>query len=141
MTGADAAPVDLELVAAARDVRAHAWAPFSSFRVGAALRHVDGRIFTGCNVENATYGLTMCAERTAVFKAISEGARPDQFAAIAVVADTDEPTPPCGACRQILWEFCGDVPVMLATPTAVTTVVRLGTLLPRPFDARFLGQV
>ena len=101
---------------AARAVRAHAWAPFSKFAVGAALRHRDGRIVTGCNVENATYGLTICAERVAVFKAISEGMRPDEFTAVAVVADTDEPTPPCGACRQILWEFCGDVPVILATP-------------------------
>ncbi len=108
--------VDDELVAAARAVRAHAWAPFSGFAVGAAVRHRDGRIVTGCNVENATYGLTICAERVAIVKAISEGMRPDGFTAIAVVADTDEPTPPCGACRQILWEFCGDVPVILATP-------------------------
>ena len=89
-------------------------------------------------MENATYGLTMCAERVAVFKAISEGMRPDEFTAVAVVADTAEPTPPCGACRQILWEFCGDVPVMLATPADVTLVLGLGQLLPRPFDARFL---
>ena len=131
---------DAELVAAARAVRAHAWAPFSSFAVGAALRLRDGRLVTGCNVENATYGLTICAERVAVFKAISEGVRPDQFAAVAVVADTQEPTPPCGACRQILWEFCGDVPVVLATPEAVTAVHRLRDLLPYPFDARFLGR-
>lgn len=135
MTAADQA-----LVAAAREVRAYAWAPYSRFAVGAALRHVDGRIFTGCNVENATYGLTICAERAAVFKAISEGARPDEFTAIVVVADTDEPTPPCGACRQILWEFCGNIPVVLATPTAVTAVLPLGDLLPRPFDTRFLQQ-
>jgi cytidine deaminase len=140
MNPGDVAPVDHELVQAARAVRAHAWAPFSSFAVGAALRHADGRIFTGCNVENATYGLTICAERAAVFKAISEGARPGQFTAVAVVADTDEPTPPCGACRQILWEFCGDVPVTLATPTAVKATLNLGELLPRPFDARFLQQ-
>lgn len=140
MTSADTAQPDLELVAAARAVRANAWAPFSSFAVGAALRHVDGRIFTGCNVENATYGLTICAERTAVFKAISEGARPGQFVAVAVVADTDEPTPPCGACRQILWEFCGDVPVTLATPTEVREVLQLARLLPRPFDVRLLEK-
>ena len=133
---------DDDLVAAARAVRAHAWAPYSSFAVGAALRHRDGRIITGCNVENATYGLTICAERVAVFKAISEGMRPDEFTAVAVVADTAEPTPPCGACRQILWEFCGDVPVVMATPSEVKAVLRLGELLPRPFDGRILeGKV
>ena len=131
---------DDALVDAARAARANAWAPFSSFAVGAALRHKDGRIFTGCNVENATYGLTVCAERVAVLKAVSEGVRPDEFTAVAVVADTTDPTPPCGACRQILWEFCGDVPVLLATLTDVTDVVALRDLLPRPFDARFLGH-
>lgn len=130
---------DEALVTAAREARGHAWAPFSRFLVGAAVRLGDGRIFTGCNVENASYGLTMCAERVAVFKAISEGARPDQFAAVCVVADTADPTPPCGACRQILWEFCGDVPVVLATPSAVTRVLSMGELLPHPFDARLLG--
>jgi cytidine deaminase len=129
---------DDELVDAARAVRAHAWAPFSGFAVGAAVRHRSGRIITGCNVENATYGLTICAERVAVFKAISEGLRPDEFTAVAVVADTDEPTPPCGACRQILWEFCGDVPVILATPADVKAVLGMRELLPRPFDARIL---
>jgi cytidine deaminase len=130
---------DDDLVAAARQVRAHAWAPFSKFAVGAALRLRDGRIVTGCNVENATYGLTICAERVAVFKAISEGVRPDEFTAVAVVADTDEPTPPCGACRQILWEFCGDVPVILATPAEVKAVHQMRDLLPHPFDGRFLA--
>jgi cytidine deaminase len=132
--------IDVALVEAAREVRAHAWAPYSQFRVGAAVRLRDGRIFTGCNVENATYGLTVCAERVAVFKALSEGARPDTFTAVAVVADTSEPTPPCGACRQILWEFCGDVPVVLATPTEVKAVHQLGALLPHPFDGRLLGR-
>lgn len=131
---------DDALVDAARAARANAWAPFSSFAVGAALRLKDGRIFTGCNVENATYGLTVCAERVAVLKAVSEGVRPDEFTAVAVVADTAEPTPPCGACRQILWEFCGDVPVLLATLSEVTDVVPMRDLLPRPFDARFLGN-
>ncbi len=131
---------DEALVAAARAARAHAWAPFSSFAVGAALRHRDGRLFTGCNVENATYGLTICAERVAVFKAISEGARPGEFTAVCVVADTEQPTPPCGACRQILWEFCGDVPVVLATPAEVKAVFEMRDLLPSPFDARFLGR-
>ena len=100
------------LIAAAKQARENAHAPFSNFRVGAALRAKSGRTFTGCNVENATLGLTCCAERVAIFKAVSEGER--GFDAIAVVADTDTLTPPCGACRQIIWEFCGDVPVILA---------------------------
>src|ERR1700690_1678167 len=94
------------LIKAAGQDRENAHAPFSNFRVGAAVRATSGRIFTGCNVENASYGLTCCAERVAIFKAISEGER--GFDAIAVVTDTDSLTPPCGACRQIIWEFCGD---------------------------------
>ena len=104
------------LITAAKQARENAHAPFSNFRVGAALRAKSGRIFTGCNVENATLGLTCCAERVATFKAVSEGER--GFDAIAVVADTDALTPPCGACRQIIWEFCGDVPVILAVPNS-----------------------
>src|SRR6201992_1344074 len=103
-----------ELLAAALAARQHAHAPFSNFRVGAALEDSSGRVHTGCNVENATYGLTLCAERVAVFKAISEGAR--KFTRIAVAADTDRLTPPCGACRQILWEFCSDIEVILVNP-------------------------
>src|SRR5438045_8721927 len=95
-----------DLFDAALRVRQNAHAPFSKFKVGAAIEDEAGRIFTGCNVENATYGLTICAERVAVFKAISEGAR--KFRRVAVAADTDVLTPPCGACRQILWEFWGD---------------------------------
>jgi cytidine deaminase len=125
------------LLDAARAVRLNAHAPFSGFKVGAALETADGRIITGCNVENATYGLTVCAERVAVFKAISEGHR--RFVRIAVVADTTEPTPPCGACRQILWEFGGDLEVILGNLEAETVRHRLGALLPFPFDARLLG--
>ena len=124
------------LVAAALEVRANAHAPFSKFQVGAALEDETGRVHTGCNVENATYGLTMCAERVAVFKAISEGAR--KFRRIAVAADTDVLTPPCGACRQILWEFCGDIDVILANPRGKTETLHLRDLFPRPFDASFL---
>jgi cytidine deaminase len=124
------------LVNAARAVRENAHAPFSKFRVGAAVMDDRGRIFTGCNVENATYGLTVCAERVAIFKAISEGAR--KFARVAVVADTANLTPPCGACRQILWEFCGDVDIVLANLHGQTETLRLGTLFPRAFDASFL---
>jgi cytidine deaminase len=100
------------LISAALQARENAHAPFSKFKVGAALEDANGRIHSGCNVENATYGLSVCAERIAVFKAISEGAR--GFKRVAVVADTETLTPPCGACRQILWEFCGDVEIVLA---------------------------
>jgi cytidine deaminase len=124
------------LIEAALRARENAHAPFSNFKVGAALEDETGRIHTGCNVENATYGLTVCAERVAVFKAISEGAR--QFRRIAVAADTDALTPPCGACRQILWEFCGDIEVTLANPRGKTETLRLGDLFPRPFDASYL---
>jgi cytidine deaminase len=124
------------LVEAALAARERAHAPFSNFKVGAALGTATGDIITGCNVENATYGLTMCAERVAIFKAISDGHR--EFVRVAVVADTGEPTPPCGACRQLLWEFCGDVEVVLANLEGVTGRTRLSTLLPLPFDARLL---
>ena len=124
-----------KLIEAAIEARKHAHAPFSHFQVGAALEDQSGRIFTGCNVENATYGLTICAERVAVFKAISEGAR--KFVRVAVAADTDVLTPPCGACRQILWEFCGDVELTLANLQGKTETLRLKDLFPRPFDASF----
>jgi cytidine deaminase len=124
------------LLQAALDARRNAHAPFSKFLVGAAIEDIGGRIHTGCNVENATYGLTICAERVAVFKAISEGAR--KFTRVAVAADTDILTPPCGACRQILWEFCGDVELTLVNPRGKTETFRLKDLFPRPFDATFL---
>lgn len=124
------------LLEAALRARENAHAPFSGFKVGAAIEDDAGRIHTGCNVENATYGLTVCAERVAVFKAISEGAR--KFRRIAVAADTDVLTPPCGACRQILWEFCGDAELVLVNPRGKTETFRLKELFPRPFDASFL---
>jgi cytidine deaminase len=124
------------LVAAARAARAFARAPYSGFAVGAALMTREGRIVRGCNIENASYGLTMCAERVALFKALSDG---DQdFAMIAVVADTVAPTPPCGPCRQLLWEFGGDLSVVLANLTEVTGRHQLRDLLPWPFDGRLL---
>lgn len=122
-----------KLIAAARQAREHARAPFSEFRVGAAVRTKSGRTFGGCNVENASYGLTICAERVAIFKAISEGER--EFQAIAVVTDADDLTPPCGACRQIIWEFCGDVPVILANLKGKVERENSSKLLPRPFDS------
>ena len=124
------------LIAAALAVRQNAFAPFSKFQVGAAVEDAEGRIHTGCNVENATYGLTVCAERVAVFKAISEGAR--LFRRVAVAADTDVLTPPCGACRQILWEFCGDVEIVLVNLAGKTERWRLSELFPKPFDSSYL---
>lgn len=125
-----------KLIAAATKARENAHAPFSSFKVGAALLTESGEIITGCNVENASYGLTMCAERTAIFKAISEGAR--VFTKICVVADTENLTPPCGACRQIIWEFCGDAEVLMANLQGKVETLRMSELLPRAFDAGFL---
>jgi cytidine deaminase len=95
-------------------------------------------VVTGCNVENATYGLTMCAERVALFKALSDGH--DVFTRVVVVADTDDPTPPCGSCRQLLWEYCGDIDVVIANLSEVKRRLRLSQLLPLPFDARLLGR-
>nr|HEV7954907.1 cytidine deaminase [Candidatus Acidoferrales bacterium] len=120
------------LLAAARVARENAVATFSKFRVGAALRSKSGKIYTGCNVENASYGLTICAERVAIFKALSEGER--GFEAIAVVTDAEKLTPPCGACRQIIWEFCGDAEVILSNLKGKTEVHRMSALFPLPFD-------
>jgi cytidine deaminase len=127
---------DVDLVGAARRARECADAEFSHFKVGAALETADGTVIAGCNIENATYGLTICAERVAMFKAISEGHR--VFTRIAIVADTDAPTPPCGACRQILWEFGGNIEIQLANLTEKKGTHRLKDLLPLPFDRRLL---
>ena len=124
------------LVERARAARLLAMAQYSGFKVGAALETTGGEIITGCNIENATYGLTICAERVAIFKALSDGHR--DFRRLVVVADTAEPTPPCGACRQIVWEFAGDVEVVLANLDAVTAHHRMRDLLPAAFDRRFL---
>lgn len=124
------------LLSAALAVRANAFAPYSRFQVGAALEDSEGRIHTGCNVENATYGLTVCAERVALFKAISEGVR--KFRRVAVAADTETLTPPCGACRQILWEFCGDIEIVLVNPRGKTETHQLKDLFPKPFDVSYL---
>jgi cytidine deaminase len=127
---------DSELIHAARRARRNAQAGYSHFKVGAALETAGGSIITGCNIENATYGLTLCAERVAMFKALSEGHK--RFRRIVVVADTDAPTPPCGACRQILWEFGGDLEVILANLRRETGRHQLSELLPVPFDGRLL---
>jgi cytidine deaminase len=124
------------LLEAALAVRQNAFAPYSKFFVGAAIEDAAGQIHTGCNVENATYGLTVCAERVALFKAISEGVR--RFRRIAVAADTENLTPPCGACRQVLWEFCGDVEIVLVNPRGKTETHHLKELFPKPFDVSYL---
>src|SRR3982074_526331 len=120
------------LISAATAVRENAHAPFSKFKVGAAVEDDAGHIHTGCNVENATYGLTICAERVAIFKGLSEGER--GFSAIAVVTDAEALTPPCGACRQLIWEFCGDIPVTMSNLAGKSEVVHMKELFPRPFD-------
>lgn len=125
-----------ELVEAARAARDRAIAPYSKFRVGAALLTADGHVIVAGNIENASYGLTTCAERVALLKALSDGHR--AFSMIAVVADTAAPTPPCGPCRQLLWEYCGDIPVIMANLATVTATHQLATLLPMPFDRRLL---
>ena len=129
-------PASDPLVVAARGARRRAIAPHSGFKVGAALLTADGTVVTGCNIENATYGLTLCAERVAMFTALAAGHR--RFTRIAVVADTTAPTPPCGPCRQILWEFAGDLEVILANLRRETGRHRLSDLLPLPFDRRLL---
>jgi len=124
------------LVEEAQRARTQSVAPFSGFLVGAAVRTQDGKVYTGCNVESASYGLTVCAERVAIWKALSEGER--HFTELAVVADTESLTPPCGTCRQIIWEFCKEATIVLANLHGHSETVSVRELLPRAFDARFL---
>ena len=128
---------DADLIAAATDARTRAFAPYSKFRVGAALAAADGTVVTGCNVESASYGLTMCAERVALFRGVSDGRR--TFTAVAVVTDIAELTPPCGACRQLLWEFAPDAVVVLANTHGRVAWYTVRELLPVGFDGRQLG--
>ncbi|MBK6750934.1 MAG: cytidine deaminase [Acidobacteria bacterium] len=125
-----------ELINAAIEARENAYAPYSNFQVGAAVEGESGDIYIGCNVESASYGLTVCAERVAIWKGISRGEK--RFKQIAVVVDTEELTPPCGVCRQIIWEFCGDVPVILSNLHGNTETIMMSELLPRAFDSKFL---
>lgn len=124
------------LIEAAKKARLQSVAPFSKFLVGAAVRTAAGKVYIGCNIESASYGLTVCAERVAIWKALSEGER--QFTELAVITDTDTLTPPCGTCRQIIWEFCKSATIVLANLKGDTEVVSIKDLLPRAFDARFL---
>ena len=132
MTNVDA------LIQKAERARMNARAPYSGFKVGAAVETARGEIFAGCNVENATYGLTVCAERVAIWKALSEGA--SEFKCIAIVVDTEDLTPPCGACRQVMWEFCGDIEVVLSNLNGKRASYRMSDLLPLPFDQRFFTK-
>jgi cytidine deaminase len=126
-----------QLVETAKAARLRSIAPFSNFLVGAAVKTEDGKVYTGCNVESASYGLTVCAERVAIWKALSEGER--QFTELAIVADTSSLTPPCGTCRQIIWEFCKNATIVLANLAGESQTVSIKELLPRAFDARFLS--
>ena len=126
------------LIEAAKEARLQSVAPFSDFKVGAALRTDSGKVYTGCNVESASYGLTVCAERVAIWKALSEGER--HFTELAVVADTDTLTPPCGTCRQIIWEFARDSKIVFANLDGRNQVFNIRQLLPDAFDARFLKK-
>lgn len=125
-----------QLIAMAMQARENAFAPYSNFKVGAALLAANGKVYTGCNVENASYGLTVCAERVALWKAISEGER--AFTRMAVVTESDRPASPCGACRQLLWEFCGDIDIILANTRGARESRRVSELFPLPFDRSFL---
>jgi cytidine deaminase len=127
-----------KLVRLARKAQKHSVAPFSRFRVGAALLATDGTIYSGCNVENSSYGLTMCAERTALFKAVSEGER--RFRAIAIVSDDDGYTSPCGACRQVILDLAGNIDIVLADRKGHIRVHTMNELLPHPFRAEDLRR-
>ena len=125
-----------DLIAAATRAREKALAPYSGFTVGAALRAKNGTIYTGCNIENVSYGLSICAERVALWKALSEGAL--EFTEMAIVTDADVLTSPCGACRQLLWEYCGDIAIHLHSLKGLNEEYRLTELFPHPFDDRSL---
>ena len=126
------------LIEMAKAARLQSVAPFSNFQVGAAVRTANGKVYTGCNVESASYGLTVCAERVAIWKALSEGER--QFTDLAVVADTETLTPPCGTCRQIIWEFARGATIVFANLSGKQETFHIADLLPRAFDARFLKK-
>jgi len=124
------------LIEAAQQARQNSVAPFSEFLVGAAVRTSNGKIYTGCNIESASYGLTVCAERVAIWKALSEGEK--HLTELAVVADTETLTPPCGTCRQIIWEFAREATIVFANLNGKSELFHIKDLLPSAFDARFL---
>jgi len=126
------------LIRIATEARSCSLAPFSKFLVGAALRTEEGKVFTGCNIESASYGLTVCAERVAIWKALSECER--DFTDLVIVVDTEQLTPPCGTCRQIIWEYCKHAKIILANLRGQKEEVDIAHLLPKAFDARFLKE-
>ncbi|HXD30259.1 MAG TPA: cytidine deaminase [Pyrinomonadaceae bacterium] len=127
-----------EVIEAALAARQRSVAPFSNFLVGAAVRTDTGKIYTGCNIESASYGLTVCAERVAIWKALSEGER--NFTNLAVAADTETLTPPCGTCRQIIWEYAKQADIVMVNVHGAKEALHIENLLPRAFDARFLKE-
>ncbi len=132
-------PVDMQqLIAAAVRAKQKALAPYSKFHVGAAIVTADGKLFDGCNIESSSFGLTCCAERVAIYKALSEGAR--DFVSLAVAADTNEFTTPCGACRQVLWDYARNLHIILVNLAGATREYRLEDLLPQAFDEHLLGH-
>jgi cytidine deaminase len=122
----------VDLIEKAAIARENALAPYSGFKVGAAIKTPDGRIYTGCNIENVSYGLSICAERVALWKALSEGAH--EFSEMAIVTDADSLTSPCGSCRQLLWEYCGDITIHLHSLKGLDEEHQLAELFPYPFD-------
>lgn len=132
--------VQMDLVRAAREAAKQAWCPYSHYPVGAAILAGDGTVHTGCNIENASYGLTNCAERTAIFKAVSSGIR--SFQALAIVGGEEEPAKPCGACRQVMAEFCGaEMPVLIGCLRGDLLLrTTVGELLPLSFSPRNLKR-
>ena len=128
--------IDEKLFEVAKKYRENSFSPYSKFKVGAALLTEDGKIYGGCNVENSSYGLTICAERVAIFKAVSEGEK--NFKKILILTDTEILTPPCGACRQVIWDICGDIDVILMNLSGKSKVFKMKELLPYPFDDKFL---
>ncbi len=121
------------LVKRAQAARKHSHSPFSHFRVGAAVLTASGKVFTGCNIEISTFALTVCAERTALLKAVSEGHR--RFKALAIVSDENAFTPPCGACRQVIMDIAGNIDIVLGTTTGASKIMKMSDLFPHPFGA------
>ncbi len=136
----DLAPGEQDLIAAALRARENAHAPYSRFSVGAALRAVDGTVYVGCNVEISSYSLTECAERVALFAARAAGAREFDALAVAGPDSVGRPTPPCGACRQVIWDLAGDISVYLATATGEVQIWKAAELLPEPFGPAHLEE-
>ncbi len=122
----------INLAKKAVEAKKNAYAPYSKFRVGAALLNEDGTAAAGCNIENSSYGLTICAERNAVFKSYSQGKR--KFKAMAIASDDPGFCPPCGACRQVIYELCGDIDIIMVNHNQELKILKISELLPLPFE-------